>query len=175
MPATLTLTARLDSGISVNEDDLARASRDELEAVALRADYPESLRDAALRAIARCHEAPRLEAIYSQRKLVDRVSPGRTPWQTIRTAAEAELVADLRAELAARPANPFDGMRADRAAERQARLEQTAAELGIELRHSHLHGDHFGVFVSDCPTCRSLRDRELQATVAELGIELPAR
>lgn len=76
---SMTITERLEAGESIDETDLRAATDAELVAVVKNESYPVSLRDAAHAAL--------VEVTYDHLKMIDRVRPGRTPWQTLRRRA----------------------------------------------------------------------------------------
>lgn len=86
-----TITERLDAGESIDTADLASATDAELVDVVKNESYPISLRAAAHAAL--------VEVTYEHLKLVDRVRPGRTPWQTLRKRAETQVLEELGSEL----------------------------------------------------------------------------
>jgi len=63
----------------------------------------------------------KIEARYDELKLADRVTPGRTPWQTLRAQAEREVLT-AEAEAVERSV-----MYATTPEEREARLRQASA------------------------------------------------
>ena len=79
MIRTDTITARLEAGESIDTADLLAATDAELVDVVKNESYPTSLRDAAHAAL--------VEVTYEHLKMIDRVRPGRTPWQTLRRRA----------------------------------------------------------------------------------------
>lgn len=106
----------------------------------------------------RCRREQRVEAVYADLKLRDRLTPGRTPWQRLKAEAEAIVAREEGDTFSPKVERVIDEARSafvwgiNDAATRRAAVAELARSFGFE--------------VSDAGTV------ELEAAAAELGIEL---